>query len=816
MSNLWTPTSPLTIGQPWMVTTNSPVTVRNGVNAPVQRLRSLAAETVDGIQLGIFQPDGGSAPFIGVAEVFAAGNELPSGTVQEVAYQPNSDASLGSWHGPGGVGDLTDLWDEINDPVVPGSGTGTYMQMEATSPSAYRYTANTAAFPLTRRVANLTVRSVFAAEDAGAITARQFTVRLHHVTFGAFTPAGASFWANIFGTPVHQVSLGELNPVTMLPWTPQDIRDFDVGGDWQVRIESVASASTPSRIYASELLVTYFTTENRVAAGSFERVAGFNSLSMIETGAFATYPAGASTWSKPNAYTYSVLVRQAADGLVNPGVTLADDMSWWTQGSSLGQFGGDVYPPVPYMAFATVPMANNSRYPASAPSFNQKKAATINVMLAAGGVSDDSQPYCQTLRSFGICHSTSTITQRITAPATDDYGGYRFLAAPPLTADAPLTVEVYGVVSGLQVGPTLTVDADDARARLIDGIVARVAYIAGFFDTPIPLVAGTQYEVRFTTSATSGDVWTIFGNGDGTFNPDGDSATMGGATDKAGIPGLSSAILDGIDISFALSVAPDPPTYARADVVTVELGNDDGGPGRCEHCAIPYVEMVDVSWDTTAIGDDFDVYVVQRTEIDSGGVWETVTTLDDESVDSFRDPTTRRSKEGVATRYRVRAQASDGSFTTWAETDWVATRTKGVEVVIASLTDPDATLAFNWDPEVTYTYLSAERDTIIPLYGADRQVAFSEVENRGKAFPMRLIANFWDAPPAGGGSAVFDPLEDLCRLPGPYTAVMNHHGERFYAHVQLVTGVNTEPHNRYIADIQVTEVAVNAFPLAVT
>lgn len=808
MANLWTPNSPTILGLPWMVTFRGRVPISGSTAMPLQALRSLATERVTGFEFGLNQVSSEARPFTLVVDVLPVGNELGTEVLTE-NYPVNDDTAIEAWRGPGG--DTTDLWAHIDDPVGLPPTDANYIELTSGTPQKYTAHCATGAFPLTRRVLNLSITGVFSVHNNGAVVARRFDAKLYNnVTDQVFALPNGVYYANIYGSPIFTASCGELNPVTLRPWTCQDVREFDAG-QWELRIESAASVACPARIHSLALKVDYMSTDNREASAVWRR-STTSGLAMRSSYTLTQWPGGEPYWDKPVDLDYALLFRQADDLLLNGSEPRADDISLWTQGQSLGRFGGDAYPPVPGMAYDSVNLEHH-QVPTVPPTYEFRRAATVNLIVTGGGVSNDSQPYAQTLRSFALTHSSSSPKQTITAPQTDDYLGIRTVVAPPVTSTATLNLRVHKVSDGLPVGPAYVVDAAVARSRLIDGIESRVAFIEGFFPEPLTLVAGTQYEVRYTTSAPSSDPWTAYAVGDGQINPDGDSATMGGATDKATLPGLSSAVNDGIDMCVVLLKQPDAPDFAVAEMIDVELGVTPGGRGSCKHCAVKSVEMLRVRWAETSNGGSFAYYEVQRAEYDDPDEWETVHLSLTEDRVEWTDPTTRRS---IPTRYRVRAVLNDTSFSDWAVTDWATASAHGVEVVFAMLTAPERTLAFNWDPAITFDFLSAKRDTIVPMYGNDKQVAFMEVENRGVSFPLKLFVNAWsESPPPGGAIAYFRALEDLVRLPGPYVAVLDHLGNRYYAHVQIDTGDAVEPRSRYYANVLVTEVTATAFPLAV-
>lgn len=809
MANDWQPGSPTVIGLPWMVTVRARAPISGSTGAPMQRLRSTKAERIVEFEFGLNQASAEPQPFTLVADVLPVGAELGTEVLTQ-NYAVNADVAIEDWRGPGG--DATNLWEYIDDPVgLPPSDSG-YIELTTGTPKQYRAHCATAAFPLTRRVLNLSITGVFSVFNNGGVVARRFDAKLYNnATAQTFVLPQGVYYANIYGSPIFTASCGEINPVTLRPWTCQDVREFDVGGDWELRIESAASSVCPARIQSLALKVDFMLTDNRQASAVWRR-STTSGLAMRSSYTLTQWPGGEPYWDKPTPLDFAVLMRQADDLLLSGSQPRATDISLWTQGQDLGRFGGTSYPPVPGMMLDSVNLAHH-QIPTVTPTYEFRRASTLNMVVSGGAVSDDGQPYAQTLRSFSLTHTTSSPKQSLTAPQTADYLGVRFIAAPPVTSTQPLNVAVHKASDGLQVGPTYVQSAAAARARLVDGIEARVAYLEGFFPSPVSLVAGTLYEIRFTTPAPSSDPWTVYAVGDGEINPNGDSATMGGVANRATLPGISSGGNDGIDICVALLKQPDAPEWASVHMNDVELGVAQGGRGSCAHCAVKSVEMLHVEWQQTANGDGFEHYEVQRNEIDRPDVWEAVHMSLSEDRTAFIDPTTRR---GVSTRYRVRVKLNDTSFSDWAVTDWAAAHAHGVEVVFASLVAPERSLAFNWDPSISWDFLSAKRDTIIPIYGANKQVAFSEVENRGVSFPLKLIVSgYAHEPPPGGAITYFRALEDLVRLPGPYLAVLDHHGNRYHAHVQVDTGDDIEPHSRYYANVVITEVTDTPFPLAV-
>lgn len=781
MANNWNPNAPDVLGLEWPLTSISQENIQQATPFAT-RLRSTAAETITNLQLRMLMNSGDTRPLFTLVDIMPVGSEL-AGTVQTVDYAPNADSLISDW--TTNTGGLTNLYQRIDDPVqFPPVGTD-YIKT-ITGPTGYECEIASAGFSATRRVVRLRVAAVIGAQTGF----RQFQFRIYHVASASyFSPAGANLWGSGFGTIV-DIDFGEINPVTALPWTPTDIQGFD-SGVWRLRVEAVGTAGNYAAVHCMALRVQYVTTENRVAVGTWPRPTDGSSPTSLTTAQLVTMPAGTANWSKPSSGDFTFLWRKAYDLLRNPGQATANDVQWIAARAEAP--GIEIPSPVPGMSGIKLPVSNQGLVTgAGTPYLGRAGVLALNTAIAT---SNDSQPYTVTDR---LAAAGESVGQRMTPGATDTYLGVRLIGGPDVDGAGTLTVTVHRVSDDVQMGGSLTFDAPTSRALPALAAGSDLRSLEGFLSAGAALVSGTQYEVRFTVS-NPGVTWrfslpsTSFGA----------TATFGGTTDCAVDP---PAVLSGDDFAVMLLVQPDAPATAAADAVEVQT------PGDGCYCSVESIDAIKVSWEATSEGLSFTRYEVERQELDDTAPWVPLAVIVDESVIEFTDYETPR---GTQARYRVRVIISTGAFSEWVVTDWVQARARKCEVIFTSNARPELAVAYDREPDVSYEYLSHRYDVLLPIYGADYQVAFSETEDRGVAFDMAITANFGRQPTDAtsgdriGGVRVFEPLAQIAhpRPPIPYVCILDADGNRFYAHIAFDVGRNREPGWRYHATVAVTQIA---------
>jgi hypothetical protein len=791
MANNWGPNAPGALGLEWWPTFGGTQPIAQSTAGFVQQLRSTVLETIGALRLAVASDPAASSPFFMLVDVIPAGDELP-GVPLSVSYAPNLDEDIGNWltNAAGAV----NLWARIDDPVTyPPTGTDYIRHRNATA-SAYRCSVGSAAFPLTARVLRLTVESVISLDPAGS----DFTPRLvgftlyHDPTATTYQIPGNTYTATAF-TPnkVLAMSCGEVNPLTLRPWTAADVREFD-NGDWQLRVNtSGGSATGGAAVHSLALKVHYVDPDNRAAVGTYNRPGGALPLE-IETDEVVE-PDGAGgwalNWSKPATGDFLFYPRWGRASMVELGATPANDLGWYNAYQDLGAGGnpaGISFPVVPGMV-GDVLTPTSFGLPSEAFDGSSRRAARLVLRTTAPADSNDSQPYVNRFDATVLrtVSTTQTIGQRITPNSSQSYLGVRFVAQPPPTGDSVLTARVHRVSDDAAMGGTFTITAAEARA--LPDIGGGLRYIEGFLQTAAALVSGTQYELRLSTTAVLPAGWVVilpYGAGSSGPTYAGNGGT--GAGDCVRLNGLAGSSLADQDMMATLLIQPTAP--AAAEALVMERTQAGGGM----MCTPEAVDHIVVQWTATTLASAFDRYEVERLEDDGTGVWHSVGLVTSaETENRFADWETPR---GVAVKYRVRVVATTAAFSDWRETQWAKAEAYGAELIFTSNARPDLTVVVDYEPEVGTDFPDHEDDEVVPVFGADFALTFINPRNRGIINTYRLIVHAAGRPCDDYGrplpdNKVWDPLRAITRAVDiPYVVVMNATGNRELCHVTLGRG----------------------------
>lgn len=831
MPQVWNPNEPDVLGMEWR-----PV-IPFGVNIAAEgpwsmTLRSRSAETIEKLR---WSGRGTQATdqHMMIVDIYERGQEIgQAGTTPRVVeYAPTVDTNVGGWRRVADNG-TTNLFQKINElPVAYPPVRTDYGIYTTTAHDQYRCRVGSGAFPLTARVLNVSYKYIV---SSMGFEWRPTNAFLHWSGAGGplfWQIPGAYVTTHAYGILV-EVSLGEINPRTLAPWTPADIRAFSTASGYEMRFQAVADTTVPAQLTTAALRVYYADSEKRKAAAIWRRPAlDLSRPTMFESDRIVTMPGGTANWVKANAIDYSFVHRIADDPLVQQSTPRGTDITidrlidpgpGTRQPRIPGEASyGDV--PVPGMAAGLVTL---DQYASRVLAINAQPSAdfTVNgggyspvgipaLMLIKSGtvVSEDSQPYGHGwwLSSFANPVQTGTEEyQEVVPPSTQTYLGVDFNVQPPREAAnqaTTLTVQVK-TTGGANVGGSFTITA--AQARALPFLWYDHVRVKGWLSAGAALTGGTTYRITFNSNAPATDPWYIGTAGvpdfgytfAGTPPPNGDAATFQGAA-QSGTYAASPD--DAIDLMVTLIKQPAIPTAPTAAVT--EVSNDTPDVMCQLYCASPVVEVVTFSW-TASTYTGFARWRVQREEADKPNVWVDLVTITSEAQKSYVDVGARRE---VAVRYRVRAELASGSFTEWAPSTQVTPRAKGNEVIFTSDARPDLTVAYDRDPEVTYEFLSVEEDTFAPVAGADFQRVFMASENRGTRFNLDVHVNVIHEPDADRkGAGAFVPLLALARAQDiPYVVLLDHEGQRFLVHLQVPSGLSRQPEHEYETTVTCTEVA---------
>ena len=785
MANNWDPDDPGAIGSAWYPIIGSTWPVAEGEQAFVQRLRSTNAKTITALRPAIESDPSVTAPLFTLLEVIPDGSERPA--VSTVEYTPNADSAIGNWRTGSPPGGTVNLWARIDDPVVfPPTGTDYIINITG-GLSGYRGFFASSGFPLTARVCKIVSRAIVGLDPNKTSTIpRKFTFQLFHSpTSTTWQPAGAEFVNNGLAPNPCEVNYGELNPITELPWTPNDIREFD-GGDWEVRVVSQGSAACGAIVVALSLQVFYVTTENRAAVGTWSRPPGALAR-VIETDALVHLTGGnwAADWSKPASGDFLYLWRRAIGRLLNPSLTVAGDIRWLHAYQDLGTAGnpaGLSYPPVPGMAADQLTIDSNG-IPTTDFAGDSVRTARLVLRTSAPADDDDSQPYFVRFDATVLrqVHTTQPVGQLITPSSSQSYLGVKFVVIPPSSADGRLRAGVFNASTGAQLGGTFEITADEIRALpQISGQLYR--YVEGFLPTAAALVSGTQYELRLSTpDITSADPFLVAlpdtdGNGSSSFQ---------GTTDAARLNGTGGTVLTGQDAMMQLLIQPAAPTELTTKVIAVPRS----GAGAL--CTPEATDQVVVAWTATTLAGSWLRYEIERLRDDVAAAWQPIATVtSSEAKTSWADPTPPRNRR---VKYRVRVVATTTAVSDWATGDWVEPASYGSEMIFTSAHEPGMEVVVDYEPSKATDFPDHDSDVEVAIYGTDNVVAFREPEDRGLILKVRLIVSAQVAPCDDLGKPVpddrvWDPLRAISRASLPYVVVLDARGNYMQATVKLGNG----------------------------
>jgi hypothetical protein len=804
------PSYPAVIGPEWLPSVPRGYPIAKGQPSPVARVRSLAAENVGALRLGV-----GSNPAVTdrafvVIDIYAEGSEGPQAlSVSE--FPPILDETIGNW--TTNASGTVNLFARIDDAVVyPPSGTD-YIRQIVGGASAYRCSVDSSGFSATARVLRVSVAAVIGLVALGSSAFVEIGI-YHEPTATAYTPPGGIVYTNgLIPNAVQYIDCGEINPVTLLPWTPADIQSFD-SGDWHLRFVGAGTGTNGPIVTAAALRVSFLPVENRVAVATWRRPAGAVT-SPIATDALVPMPAGTGAWAAANATNYLYVPRIARDRLVGGSAPVASDITWLAAQQDLGASGNPAgvtsAPPAGPPAMQAITTDEHGLLVASFAA-TDKAAPRLVIRTTAPADSASSLPYLRDTSSVVVrsLHSGQQVGQRYTTstgPRT--YLGARFLVKPPTSADGTLTVRILRVSDSVQFGGTLVKTADEIRA--LPEIIGSggFRYVEGFLDSGAVLANATQYEGQLIVTTPSTDPWKVImmsavGAGGQSF---------GGTTDFARLGTIAGgSSLTEQDLTLMFLEQPAAPATATAQVRAQQQDGDG-----C-WCSVADVDQVEIDWAATALGVSFARYEIER-EIDDGrdAGFEPVWTITTEATSIWWDYEMPMDRP---VRYRVRVVTTASAFSDWRTTDWVVAESRKNEVVFTSNHNPALQVVYERAPDVDFDFLSQKADVMVPIFGGDYQVSFSDPNDRGVAETYDLTVQFGRQPSDNLGrplnlQAVFQPLVDITRAAGvtiPYVCVRHRDGATIYGKVTLGTGRQRQPGNRW--SVPATATPVSGVPIA--
>lgn len=227
------------------------------------------------------------------------------------------------------------------------------------------------------------------------------------------------------------------------------------------------------------------------------------------------------------------------------------------------------------------------------------------------------------------------------------------------------------------------------------------------------------------------------------------------------------------------------------------------------------VEEYTASW-------GFGAFELQR--MDPYTDWQTIMLATSPLVASFND---FEARIGVQSDYRIRACQELDFCGDWSSTVSITPTSPGVDgdaitdsvLMFTSNADTDGSQAlayvesFDGTPQEAFTFFEASDVTFQPMYNRDYRVAFHGTERGGEWFNRTIMVNNV-AVTTLNFDQLYQPLRNLAWDSLPYVCVRDGHGSRWFANVQLPTGVVQPPHlSGQFASITVTEVSGEAYPV---
>lgn len=775
----WNPNDPSVVGPEFFGVSEGADQVLGLTAQIIQGFRSNAAETIGNLRLHHGSTVAGGFGSVYLAEIVAVGDELPDGFTDET-FNPNvltvEDGTVTDYTGgPVAVGDIDD-W-------PPDYANGVRM----ISRSAFSLQFATAAFVQTGRIASVGIELVtpygHAPSASGTDPQRRTVVWFVNggTTYGQQTRIIPN--NNDAGTAGRLiVNWGEINPITNLPWTEQDIQDLDTATT-VIELNRGLGDAGYWYLEAARLVVIQETSERREAVAAIP-VAGAT-VPAWSTDAALIQPDGTANWAKADATDYSLIVRLAdRGGLLGFG---PDVLDWTRVVAAAGETNPADLPGYVADVGNETPFVDESvSVTVVAATALDEVAGTLHPFVlrtTAPATSGDGQPYVE-VRTPGVFATAGATEQELTPGGTDLYAGLRiavgwFVGIP---AD-DLVVEVRRRSDNTLMG-TFTITTEDLTAagpplpgELV--IVETKAPAPG-----ISLTSGVQYYLDISSATAVGDaIWLVGllavegGAGGVTY----EEATFAGGTDRAdpiGGQAATAVTFTPADVVAVIDAAVDTPSNWVASAELLALPDDQ----PCPLDGIPYALL---AWDVTALGADFAYYQIERLGPD-GVTWELIAQITDETVDNFQDQEGRLDETEV---YRLRVVRTDGASSYWTDEATVTLAAAGCGYTFTSNEAPELAVGYpdiyQGRPIRGYRFPEADEVQFRIMYGRDFQVAFRPLSRRGVTFERQLVIGGLAAPAAGVGPPAADAIRDLAWATTSYVCVRDQHGNRVYGNLRV-------------------------------
>jgi hypothetical protein len=761
---LW-PAVATTTGLPYFATQQSDAALPAAVD-----FASTTTETIDSVTLPIGMT-GDEARL--QLEIYEQGDTVP-GAVSTQIYRPNADLSNqdNTWVNQALA--TTNLYQSIDEATANDSNWVGYLGPQNPG-KQYTFNVGSAAWAAGQRVVGGFVRIRANRQDTTGRLRVSYYDGSDAYSLGTITVPESKQNLN--------VPWPETNPATGFPWTRAQIQALDSTAG--IRLTPVnVNKQKPLRVYQAYLSLDYV-TEERVAVAVTDLDPRAPAVS---AGFVLRNPnTGADNWSKAAAQSYTILLRRTggfgqgawrfltetadmSEALLRPDQNVALPVESYQPLLDAQGMVSVVGDQIPGRAQTFYMQRTDAAYSVDGQPYDRVEVAVLNSALIGYG------------QTFTPATSGDYPLLRFTASTTDEE-----LPSSPITdlSTLPdLEIRVKNATTDVQVGSTYTLAGEDLAdfptVGMITDSYSRTAYAVAVELTGITLVASTQYYIEFGPVTPTDSFWTIV---QATGDSFGSVSTYGGAVDtRVTTDGstITSAETD-LDLTATLSIAPTAPTNLAATTDTIPNDPDLDGVA----CTIENIDVIDLTWDATALGADFGRYDVERSD-DAAGylpIYEGT----EEAAEACTDYESLRGEEAT---YRMRVvRGGDWVPSAYSTTDTATANPEGSEVVFAANWLGDA-LAVNRGPEVEWP--QPNNDRVLQLAGRDYQLLFQEVENRGDGgadgwdIPVTVFYGQPDNPqPTPDGRAAFAPLIDFLRTYTPYLSVLFADGGRWYGRATL-------------------------------
>lgn len=796
----WNPNAPLSLGAQWYLDNYGTTVLNNDTDNVALVVDSSATETITGLVVPHYWPNGGSGYGRLIAEIYDIADLGEAQTELTVTLLPNEDKFGGSGASQNQSGAFTNLYQSIDD-ATAGANDADWIGLWSNTGS-YRCQFDTSVLPSGMRPLavyfDIRVYAYYSGPGlvlgVGPIDVNWYNGATDKGKMGTYPTT----FLNINAWQDYSIGPFYIDPDTNLPWTRKSLLDLDDNTKVNVRL-GMQWGSSP-QISRFAMRVVYAAAEKRLAiGGATVQTTAPAGLQTNLTMTLSKPLDGAASWAKVSGTDYLVLLRRIAGPVTTSGATLVPSVPYLESDDNNPHGQG--------LSRVVTLLGTNGQI-LGITAVNLPKTYPID-MIVGGAMAADSEVY-HSLTPKPL-HASSTLTQRFgNASAGQIYDKVRTLLALNLSAGVGgfgVTVKIKRASDDVQMGGTGTI----LYADVGDPVLEKDGY--SYYDVTVQLASGatlaaaTTYYIEFTAPSTPSFVPWYVGMLDYTeSNSITGDESFGGATFYATVATVQQSG------DFIAVVASTPAAITGVDAEAISTAIPDNGDSACcqdcERCSIL------VTWTQTAVAEaDFGSYEIQRS--DDNATFETIGYVTDFDGIEFEDVEITL---GIPQYYRVRQIRADGIVSDWSS---VASGSCGLDaegdlIYFTSNVVPELSTAYvRLNPEHVYNFLSAAEVKLLRLYNRDYQAEFRPLENRGVSFPIEVLIfnQIGGTPPGGKGVRAFNTLRSLIENEDvAYICLQTSDGEKFYGSVILPEGRRSEPGSNYVASLVFTQTTDSPTP----